>query len=58
MVDQLVVHGNAEACRQGIEAYMAAGVDVTIVSVLPWGLDVAEGIASLAPSPASVAGAR
>jgi len=55
VVDQLVVHGSAATCRQGIEAYVAAGVDVPIVSVLPWGLDVAEGIASLAP-PAPTAG--
>ena len=39
VVDELVVHGTAEACRDGLAAFAGAGVTVPVVAILPYGLD-------------------
>lgn len=57
VVDALVVHGSPDACRRHVERYVAAGVDVPVLWVLPWGADVDEGIRALAPAAASPAAA-
>jgi alkanesulfonate monooxygenase SsuD/methylene tetrahydromethanopterin reductase-like flavin-dependent oxidoreductase (luciferase family) len=39
VVDELVVHGTAQQCRDGLTAFAAAGVTVPVVAILPYGVD-------------------
>jgi probable F420-dependent oxidoreductase len=39
VVDQLVVHGTAQQCRDGLAAFAAAGVTVPVVAILPYGVN-------------------
>lgn len=52
VVDDLVVHGSAAACRAQIEAYVAAGVTTTALAILPLDpeLDHAAARRALAPT--------
>ena len=35
VVDELIVHGDPEACREQVRAYAEAGVTVPIMALLP-----------------------
>jgi probable F420-dependent oxidoreductase len=49
LVDELIVHGTADACRAQLREYVAAGVDVPIIALAgPYG-DLATAIRGLAP---------
>ncbi|MEP7024140.1 MAG: LLM class F420-dependent oxidoreductase [Actinomycetota bacterium] len=49
LVDQLIVHGTADACRAQLREYMAGGVDVPIIALAgPYG-DLGTAIRALAP---------
>lgn len=52
VVDDLVVHGSAAACRARIEEYFANGVTTTSLAILPLDpeLDVWQAVRDLAPS--------
>lgn len=56
VVDELVVHGSPEECWRHIGRYVAAGVGLPILAVLPFGIDVEAGIEALAPARAAVEG--
>jgi probable F420-dependent oxidoreductase len=49
VVDDLVVHGAAEACREHLGRYVDAGVGTPIIALLPGTGDPAEQIRALAP---------
>ncbi len=50
VVDDLVVHGTPEACKEHIERYVQAGVDTPALSVLPLaGVDTRQAVRDLAP---------
>ncbi len=50
VVDDLIVHGSAAACREGIERYVANGVTTTAPMILPFpGVDVRRALSDLAP---------
>ncbi len=49
VVDALVVHGSPEACRAHVGRYVANGVDVPILAVLPIGMSTEEAVKALAP---------
>ncbi len=49
VVDDLIIHGSYEACREHVERYVAAGVDVPTLAVIPLGVDLAQAVAGLAP---------
>lgn len=49
VVDALVVHGSPEACRRHVERYVAAGVTVPVLAVVPVGADLGEALRGLAP---------
>jgi probable F420-dependent oxidoreductase len=51
VVDELIVHGSPEECVAHVERYVAAGVNVPVLHVLPWGLDALDAARSLAPQP-------
>jgi probable F420-dependent oxidoreductase len=48
VVDDLIVHGTAPACREHILRYVDAGVTVPALAVVPV-VDLAEAVAALAP---------
>lgn len=49
VVDELIVHGSFARCRERIDAYVANGVDIPALAVLPFGVDLAEAVEGLAP---------
>jgi hypothetical protein len=47
VVDDLVVHGPPEACRERLQQYVGAGVHTPILALLPVGGDVRETVRGL-----------
>jgi probable F420-dependent oxidoreductase len=48
VVDDLVIHGDLETCRQRVDAYRAAGLDTPVIAILPApGVDVAQAVRGL-----------
>ena len=51
VVDQLIIHGSPESCREQIDAYLEAGVDTAAVAVMPFaGVDIRQAARDLAPT--------
>jgi alkanesulfonate monooxygenase SsuD/methylene tetrahydromethanopterin reductase-like flavin-dependent oxidoreductase (luciferase family) len=51
LVDELVVHGRPEDCRERVEQYRASGLDTPVVMVVPApGVDEATAVRQLAPA--------
>ncbi len=51
VVDALVVHGSFAECRAHVERYVANGVTVPAIFVIPIGVDLAQALEGLAPAP-------
>jgi probable F420-dependent oxidoreductase len=49
VVDELVVHGPPERCREQVARYVEAGVTTPVLSLLPTGGDLREAVRTLAP---------
>ncbi|GAB3478580.1 LLM class F420-dependent oxidoreductase [Amycolatopsis cihanbeyliensis] len=49
VVDELIVHGSAEECRERVQAYVDNGLDTPVIALLPTGDDPAEQVRALAP---------
>ncbi|GIU83861.1 MAG: LLM class F420-dependent oxidoreductase [Acidimicrobiales bacterium] len=49
VVDDLIVHGPPEACRERIMEYVEAGVDTPVLAILPSGMDPIDAARCLAP---------
>lgn len=49
VVDQLIVHGSAEECREHIERYVENGVDTPAIALMPFGDDQRTAMRGLAP---------
>jgi probable F420-dependent oxidoreductase len=49
VVDELVVHGPPERCREQVRRYVEAGVTTPVLALLPVGGDVRETVRDLAP---------
>jgi alkanesulfonate monooxygenase SsuD/methylene tetrahydromethanopterin reductase-like flavin-dependent oxidoreductase (luciferase family) len=49
VVDELIVHGPPEACREHIQRYVDAGVTTTALALLPFGYDQRQAVRDLAP---------
>jgi alkanesulfonate monooxygenase SsuD/methylene tetrahydromethanopterin reductase-like flavin-dependent oxidoreductase (luciferase family) len=52
LVDELVVHGAPEACRERVLRYAEAGVHTPILALLPVGGDLREIVRGLGPAAA------
>jgi probable F420-dependent oxidoreductase len=51
LVDELVIHGPAQECRERVAEYQAAGLDTPVIAITPVpGLDLADTISKLAPT--------
>ena len=49
VVDELIVWGSPEACREHIQRYVDNGVTTPALAILPFGLDARQAIRDLAP---------
>jgi probable F420-dependent oxidoreductase len=49
VVDSLVVHGSFEECRAHVGRYMAHGVDIPVMAVIPLGVTIEAAVKGLAP---------
>jgi probable F420-dependent oxidoreductase len=49
IVDELIVHGSPEACREHIQRYIDNGITCPALALLPFGYDQRQGIRDLAP---------
>jgi len=49
VVDQLIVHGSADACREHIQRYIDNGVSTTSLAIMPFGVDPRQAMRDLAP---------
>lgn len=53
VIDDLIVHGSAEACREHLRRYADNGVDTVVSFVLPWGgVEIGDALHALAPGQA------
>ena len=51
VVDDLVIYGDLETCRDRVAQYRAAGLDTPVIAIVPPpGLDVAQAVRALAPA--------
>jgi len=51
VVDELLVHGRPQDCRERVEQYRASGLDTPVVMVVPApGVDEADAVRRLAPA--------
>jgi probable F420-dependent oxidoreductase len=51
LVDELVIHGPAQECRERVAEYQAAGLDTPVIAIVPVpGLDLADTVSKLAPA--------
>ena len=49
VVDELIVHGPPEKCREHIQRYVDNGVDTPVIGLLPLGIDPRQAARDLAP---------
>jgi probable F420-dependent oxidoreductase len=49
VVDELIIHGPYEACREHVARYIEAGVQVPTLAIVPFGIDLKEAVEGLAP---------
>lgn len=49
LVDELIVHGPPERCREHIQRYVDAGVTIPALAPLPFGYDLRQAVRDLAP---------
>jgi probable F420-dependent oxidoreductase len=49
VVDELVIHGSYDACREHIGRYIEAGVEIPTIAIVPFGIDLTEAMEGLAP---------
>ena len=50
VVDDLVVHGSPAQCRAHVGRYVASGVTIPALAVVPFGVDLADAVRGLAPT--------
>jgi probable F420-dependent oxidoreductase len=50
LVDELIVHGSPEACREHIDRYFDNGVTTAALAVMPFGIDGRQAVRDLAPA--------
>jgi probable F420-dependent oxidoreductase len=49
VVDQLIVHGHPDACREQIARYVENGVTTPVLATMPFGMDTMTAVRALAP---------
>jgi len=49
VVDELIIHGSYDACREHVARYIDAGVHVPTLAIVPFGIDLKDAVEGLAP---------
>ena len=49
VVDDLIIHGSYDQCRDHVQRYIEAGVQIPTLAIIPFGVDVKDAIVGLAP---------
>jgi probable F420-dependent oxidoreductase len=49
VVDELIIHGSYEQCREHVARYVEAGVQIPVLAVMPFGVDLREAVEGLSP---------
>jgi probable F420-dependent oxidoreductase len=49
VVDELVIHGSFEQCREHVQRYIDGGVQIPTIAIIPFGVDLEEAVRGLAP---------
>ena len=49
VVDDLIIHGSYDECREHVQRYVDAGVEIPSIAIVPFGIDLAAAVAGLAP---------
>jgi alkanesulfonate monooxygenase SsuD/methylene tetrahydromethanopterin reductase-like flavin-dependent oxidoreductase (luciferase family) len=49
VVDELIIHGSYDECREHVARYVEAGVTVPAIAIVPFGVDLAAAVEGLAP---------
>jgi alkanesulfonate monooxygenase SsuD/methylene tetrahydromethanopterin reductase-like flavin-dependent oxidoreductase (luciferase family) len=49
VVDELVIHGSYGACRDHVQRYIEAGVEIPTIAIVPFGIDLKDAVEGLAP---------
>ena len=49
VVDELIIHGSYDQCREHVLRYVEAGVQIPTIAIVPFGIDLHDAIEGLAP---------
>jgi probable F420-dependent oxidoreductase len=49
VVDELIIHGSYEKCREHVTRYVDAGVQIPTIAIIPFGVDLNAAVEGLAP---------
>src|ERR1700691_506725 len=49
VVDELIIHGSYQACREHVLRYIEAGIQIPTLAIVPFGVDLKEAVEGLAP---------
>jgi probable F420-dependent oxidoreductase len=49
VVDELVIHGSFAQCRDHVQRYIEAGVEIPSIAIVPFGVDLTAAVEGLAP---------
>jgi probable F420-dependent oxidoreductase len=49
VVDELVIHGSFAECREHVQRYIEAGIEIPSIAIVPFGVDLKEAVEGLAP---------
>jgi probable F420-dependent oxidoreductase len=49
VVDELIIHGSYDECREHVARYVDAGVQIPSLAIIPFGVDLRDAVEGLAP---------
>jgi probable F420-dependent oxidoreductase len=49
VVDELIIHGSYDQCREHVMDYVEAGVQIPSIAIIPFGIDLQEAVKGLSP---------
>ncbi len=49
VVDELIIHGSYDQCRDHVAQYVEAGVQIPTIAIVPFGIDISQAVEGLAP---------
>jgi probable F420-dependent oxidoreductase len=49
VVDELIIHGSYDACREHVGRYIEAGIQIPALAIVPFGINLEEAVEGLSP---------